>query len=87
MACPTCGHTMQSLDGPTVRWWCPRCGTLKETRGYAGREFTSVEAPKVVDRLRGFVRMIDGGPAGRWLREQAEVSGVIESVLPPGDRP
>lgn len=31
MACSVCDHTMQNV-GPS-RWWCPRCGALKETRG------------------------------------------------------
>jgi hypothetical protein len=78
---------MQKLDGPTDRWWCPRCGTLKEVVGHLGREFTNTEAPKLVDRVRGFVRMIDGTAAGRFLRGQAEAAGILESALPPGDRP
>ena len=31
MACPVCDHTMQNLGVPGERkFWCPRCGTLKE---------------------------------------------------------
>lgn len=87
MSCATCDHTMHKLSAESkFLWWCPRCGTLKELIGHLGKEYTSVEAPKVVDRLREFVRMIDTGSAGRWLREQAEVSEVLESVLKPEDR-
>lgn len=72
---------------PKNFWWCPRCGTLKELIGHVGREYVSVEAPKVVDRLRGFVRMIAGTPEGRFLRREAEACGITESVLTPGERP
>jgi glutaredoxin-related protein len=87
MSCPTCDHTMQKLSAdPKHLWWCPRCGTLKEVVGHLGREYVSVEAPKVVDRLRGFVRMIDGTDAGKFLRREAESCGILESVMPPAER-
>jgi Zn-finger nucleic acid-binding protein len=42
MACPVCSHTMQSLGLEAERvFWCPRCGTLKMTRG----DHESIEAP------------------------------------------
>lgn len=87
MACPTCSHTMHKLDsGVKHLWWCPRCGTLKEVVGHLGKEYVSAEAPKIVGRLREFVRMISPGEAGRWLREQAEVNGVLESTHTPEER-
>ncbi len=46
MACETCDHTMQRVNGgePPV-FWCPRCGTLKTKGGVP--EF---EVPKVIGR-------------------------------------
>ena len=46
MACKTCDHTMQRVNGgePPV-FWCPRCGTLKSKGGVP--EF---EAPKAIER-------------------------------------
>lgn len=35
MACPICDHTMQYVGGVTgpYRYWCPRCGTIKDKVG------------------------------------------------------
>jgi hypothetical protein len=88
MSCPTCSHTMQKLSAaPKHLWWCPRCGTLKEVVGHLGKEYVSAEMPKVVDFLRGFVRMVEPGPAGRYLRQAAETAGILEAVHRPEDRP
>ena len=55
MACETCDHTMQRVNGgePKV-FWCPRCGTLK-TEGVV-LEF---ELPKVVGRSHALCSSID----------------------------
>lgn len=86
MPCPTCDHTLNKLctsaDG-VDHWHCPRCGTHRMMRD--GWHHDTV--PKAVECVRSFVRMISPGQAGRWLRGQAELSGVLESVHQPGDRP
>lgn len=87
MSCPTCSHTMHKLSAsPKHLWWCPRCGTLKEVVGHLGKEFTSTEAPQVVDRLRRFVRMISDTAAGRFVKSEAESCGILESVNRPEER-
>lgn len=64
-------------------FWCPRCGTLVQQ---TGPNWQHVGVPKLVDCTRGFVRMIDDTAAGRWLKQQAEVSGILEAAHKPGDR-
>lgn len=79
MACPTCAHTMQCLEG---RWfWCPRCGSIKRDTLHVNDA-----KPDVIERIRDFVRMLDHTPAGRWLRDEMHKCGVLESVHVPGER-
>lgn len=53
MACPTCGHTMQCVDGVNGdTFWCPRCGTLK-----IGNQAELVEGPKLVTESRHLLRL------------------------------
>lgn len=82
--CPTCSHTMQNFGTMVGKshFWCPRCGTLRETVG----GWTHDEAPKLVDRVRGFIGMISPSAEGRFLRKQCEISGTLEAVTPPGSR-
>ncbi len=89
MPCPTCSHTMSNLgltDAGRTTWHCPRCGTLKTEVHHMGRTFEQHETPKLVECVRSFVTMIDDTTAGRWFKTQAEVSGVLESSLTPGER-
>jgi hypothetical protein len=44
-------------------------------------------APKLVERHRELIRMLEPGPASRFLRLALHTSGVTESVLPPEQRP
>lgn len=81
MACGTCDHTMQSLGNG--RFWCVRCGTLREF--VSGRIID--QQPKLIEFLRGFVRMIEPGEVARYLRTAGETSGLFEAILPPGERP
>jgi hypothetical protein len=87
--CPKCDHTLQNLgltDADRRTFWCPRCGTLKTEIAHMGREYEQVETPKLVACVRSFVGMIAATDAGRWLKEQAEVSGVLESACKPSER-
>lgn len=89
MPCPTCSHTMQNLGLDTAgrtTWWCARCGSLKTEIHHLGKTFESNEAPKLVECVRGFVRMLDDTAAGRWLKSQVEVSSVLESTHKPEER-
>ena len=87
MACPTCDHTMQRLNGDVnmFYFWCPRCGTLVEnSRG----ELTQ-EAPKLVNRCREFEASCyqasgwrDTSHYKRWVS-----IGIAESINVPTERP
>jgi len=46
MACPTCGHTMQSVVDRI--WWCPRCGTTKVGDRHDG---AATYIPALVERV------------------------------------
>lgn len=76
MACPTCSATMQKL-GTVERpaFWCPRCGTLME--------YGRAEAPKLVENVRGFVRMV----TAREIVSALDAVGVLEAAYPPETRP
>jgi hypothetical protein len=56
MACPTCDHTMQSAAQSL--FWCPRCGTLKDTRH--GEPPIDVSVPKLVERCHKLLTTIQG---------------------------
>lgn len=85
MSCPTCDHTLQTVFMDRLRTirHCPRCGTMvSEMFGH-----TEVTMPKLIERHRELIGMIEPGPVSRWLREALHKTGVSESVLPPGKRP
>ena len=66
MACPTCDHTMQSLNGGPNSWfWCPRCGTIKQRNGLD-------TPPKLVKRVAEFV--------GTLSDEDQEIIDAFESI-------
>lgn len=50
MSCPTCDHTMQSIQGTIKTFWCPRCGTLK----FDHNEDRPIEQyiPRLVERAK-----------------------------------
>lgn len=84
MGCSTCGHTMQGLgDG---RFWCPRCGTLKESGGASPDEDgLTATPPWLVLRVRHFemaaLRDLPPNPLQLW-----NWLGIHESVAPPDQR-
>ena len=82
MACPTCDCTLQKIDTEGIVFWCPRCGTLVEHRGYMGKEYVNADAPKLVDHCRGFERMVhDPG-----LLSALQTLGISESINIPANR-
>lgn len=74
MSCPTCDHTMQSLMGIRLGFWCPRCGTILEPCG-------QISAPALVQRCRNFASQL--GPP--WFQLWVML-GIEESILTPGVR-
>lgn len=76
MSCPTCDHTMQGI-APKC-WWCPRCGTLKNSN--------DVEAPKLVSRCRAFFDSLKteeegfGSLGGKALVKTWHRMGIEESI-------
>lgn len=87
MACPTCSHTMESINDVAVYriFVCPRCGTVK-TEVYTGDPnnwHVEVYVPKLVERCREFRKvMTDGADACEWAR-----LGIAESIDLPENRP
>jgi hypothetical protein len=81
--CPTCFHTMQLL-ATTVRdpfrvYWCPRCGTVRQTA--SGKEVVC-ESPMLVDRCRQFARNdTEAGSIAEFRR-----LGITESINLPENR-
>jgi hypothetical protein len=86
MACPNCDHTMQKIATAPAgdkTYWCPRCGTIR-------RELWSFptpidERPKLVCRVRQFLRTFTRSEYRAAI--DAHRLGVVESCLPPGNRP
>ncbi len=79
MPCPTCSHTQAKLAD--TFWHCERCGTVSEIRSDLRNDYV----PKLVDRCRGFERMmamIAIDPMKEW-----RVFGIAESINLPGERP
>lgn len=85
MPCPTCDSTLQKIDVEGRVFWCPRCGTLVENRGYMGKDFFAVEPPKLVSHCQGLLRMASG--RNNSIRSAMQVLGIIESIHLPADRP
>jgi len=77
MACPTCDHTMQSIAG--LRFWCPRCGTLKNLDS-----FPSTEKPQLVDLVRKYAESKSHAQDGVFTELGSR--GIIMSVHLPEDR-
>jgi Zn-finger nucleic acid-binding protein len=71
MACPTCSHTMHSVND--VCWWCPRCGTLRF------KHLDQLEVPKLVDRCRQFQE-------GKYQVADWRRLGIQEAILPENQR-
>ncbi len=71
MACETCDHTMQRVNGgkPSV-FWCPRCGTLKTERIIPGER--SFEAPKIVERTRSLCEVANVDALAFLIRAVSE---------------
>lgn len=78
MACHNCDHTMQRLSGSQEWFWCPRCGSLKNSQC---QEPHGNETPELVDRVRWFLDEL-----GSTENEIGRQVGVHESCLLPGDR-
>jgi Zn-finger nucleic acid-binding protein len=82
MACPTCGHTLQTAfaDGVRVIRYCPRCGTMRNELG----EHVDDTTPKLVDRCREFGAAFGfaGVPDGHLWKQL----GIAESIAPPSER-
>ena len=57
MACPTCGHTMQSIVDTT--WWCPRCGTLRVGNRH---DSLGTSSPRLVDYVTAYFHALDSMP-------------------------
>ncbi len=82
MACPTCDHTMHSINAADTKaafpiFWCPRCGTVKisEEHNYP---------PMLVERCRAFEKDIPGNVISEmavWKR-----LGIAESINTPSER-
>jgi hypothetical protein len=82
MTCPTCGHTMQSLEivpGMPL-FWCPRCGSLHEpaSRGFGAK----TQTPQLVERCREYEDTQIGGVEGTFW----EGMGIAEAIAKPEDR-
>lgn len=86
MSCPTCACTMQFLGGIDLRrYWCPRCGTLKEESGGLSNRRESHAAPKLVERCREFEQrlvLVTAGDGRPW-----HALGIGEAIRRPEDRP
>ena len=85
MACPNCDHTMHGLGQTNAGYfffWCPRCGTLRDSP--YGFWDESRLAPKLVGRIREFVDELvndsnDDEP--KWVYfDQLNELGVLESI-------
>jgi len=73
MACPTCDHTMQNLNGGIEPWfWCPRCGTVSQ----APIEHNH-DPPALVNRV---VELLGSGSITPEQMELAERLGIGESI-------
>lgn len=51
MACPVCTHTMQELGN--AWFWCPRCGTVKNTA--SPERLNDIDIPKGVEQARNWL--------------------------------
>jgi hypothetical protein len=69
---------MQRLSGQCEWFWCPRCGSIKDT---AAKEPFGNETPKLVDRVRWFLDEL-----GSTENEMARLAGITESCLLPKER-
>ena len=91
MACPTCDHTMQIIEGydepPTA--WCPRCGTIKIC------SLDEIDVPKLPGRVREFLELLGDGQGTpvtdaaicfQALRHEAYRIGLYESCMPESER-
>lgn len=76
MACPTCGHTMQSVDYHV--FWCPRCGTLKCRAGNDDAD----ESPKLVHYVRAFL----ASKSDDATLDSVEMKALREAALTPEER-
>jgi len=78
MSCPTCDHTMVSVglsrNGYDTVYWCPRCGTVKDA-GVACEPVLVTRCIKYAGTLKDEKKI-----------EDFERCGILESILPPGER-
>lgn len=89
MACPTCDHSMASINDVAAYriFVCERCGTVK-TDTYTGDPknwHTQIYVPKLVERCRefeGMLTLVTSGDAGPWRR-----LGIAEAINLPENRP
>jgi hypothetical protein len=94
MACPTCGHTMQTLyhDRTLTRWWCQRCGTIKNRLiASDGIADEAAEVPVLVERCRRMeeqlIVLTEGAGDANDCRLEFERLGIAEAINAPDLRP
>lgn len=86
MACPNCDHTMTSMPSAQgiTRYWCPRCGTLRETmRGGEIRDSTPVLVSQCREFRTAAYRDLIAPPS---LIEMWRMLGIEESIETPERR-
>lgn len=85
MSCPTCDHTMHMhyQDKVLTRWYCPRCGTIKNRITKSdGTTEESNQIPELVKRCRQFEPTLPINTYGEvWIQ-----FGIAESINPPATR-
>lgn len=87
MSCPTCSHTMQTIQTlPHVsHYWCPRCGTLTtSTRLAASESFDDNWRPYLVARCQNLDNRLKSKSQGRF--ELLDQVGIIEAIYLPENR-